>query len=187
MAATAPELRQEIESRREAIDRDLAQLGDKVSPSKAMRRTADRTVSGGRDRLSSIKSAVMGRVETVQAKTDELGSSVGGARDQVRTRTEGSPFGAGLAAFGLGLVVAAVWPTTEVERRAASAVEELASEKVRETARAEGEALVEELKEPAREAIGAVEEKATEAAQSVASSASAGGAGSDKGAMSGPV
>jgi hypothetical protein len=171
MATTAPELREEIEARRQAIDRDLTELGDKVNPSKAVRRTADRTVSGGRDRLVGIKEAVMGKAEAVRDKADGVGTSVGSgmgdARDDLRQRTTGSPIGAGLAAFGLGLVVAAAWPASETERRAASTIEGAASDKVREVVRTEGEALVDELREPARDAVATLEERATDAAQAV--------------------
>jgi hypothetical protein len=179
MATSAPELREEIESRRQAIDRDLSELGDKVNPSKAVRRTADRTVAGGKDRLVGLKDAVMGRAELVRDRADDVGSSlgsgVGEARDGVRQRTAGSPLGAGLAAFGLGLVVAAVWPASDAERKAASAIEGAASDTVREAVRTEGEALMDELREPARDAVNALEERAADAAQSVNPGTSASG------------
>lgn len=176
MATTAPELREEIEYRRQAIDRDLAQLGDKVNPSQVARRTADRTMSSGRRRLRGMRDAVMGTADSALAKADSASSDLGGgvqdARDEVRRRTEGSPVGAGLVAFGLGMVVAAVWPSTEPERRAATTVEDVAGDRVREMAREEGQALAEELEPSARDAMTTMEDIAGDAARSVADTAS---------------
>lgn len=184
MATTAPELREEIEYRRQAIDRDLAQLGDKVNPTRVARRSVDRTMSSGRQRIRDVREAVMGRADSAMAKadhaTDGLGEGVHEAGEAVRRRTAGSPFGAGLAAFGLGMVVAAVWPSTEVERKAVSRLDDVAGDQVREIARSEGQGLAEDLEEPARQAMRTLEDRAGEAGRAVADTASGAGSTGDR-------
>ena len=88
--------------------------------------------------------------------------SVGSAPRAVREQTQGSPLAVGLVAFGVGLAVASLIPSSRAEQRVATATEEKAAplvDDVRSTARE----VAHDLEEPAKESVDAVRDVAKDA------------------------
>ena len=133
------------------------------------------------DRAYGAKDAVPGRAyaakdavadtayqakETVSAKASEAGEAVRQAPAAVKRKTQGNPLAAGVIAFGLGMLVSSLIPSTEKERNAVSGLQENlgpVKEKASEVARDIGD----NLKQPAQDAAQSVKETAQEGAQSV--------------------
>jgi hypothetical protein len=133
-------LRQDIESTRATLTRDVDRLAEKTSPKQVARRrwTAAKekvmgTTGQARDAVGQGTSSAVG---TVQEKASQLGdkaSDLGGAAagkahdaaDAVRSapqavagQAQGNPIAAGVIAFGVGLLAATLIPVTDAERRA---------------------------------------------------------------------
>ena len=159
MAATAQELKEEIEERRRAVDDDLEAIGDKVSPSKVARRRADAVGS----KLSSAKTAVMGSAGDAAGSVRSGATAIPG---QISSTAQGNPLAAGLVAFGLGLVVAAALPASDAERRAAASVDPLLDD-LAHTAVEQGRTAAAELEAPLQEAVHDVADAATRGATAV--------------------
>ncbi|WP_129788597.1 DUF3618 domain-containing protein [Promicromonospora panici] len=182
------EIRADIERTRGELSRDVDTLGDRVNPSQVARRRMDRARSG----LAHVRDRVMGTahdtMDTAQGTTHEMADrgreaassvadsarhtassvaeSTRSAPRRVREQTEGNPLAAGVVAFGIGLVLASVVPSSRTEQRAAKAVEEKAEPLV-EGARSAASEIAHDLEEPARESVDAVRDAAKDAAQSV--------------------
>ena len=104
--------------------------------------------------------------ETVSGKTSEAGEAVRQAPAAVKRKTQGNPLAAGVIAFGLGMLVSSLIPSTEKERNAVSELQENlgpVKEKASEVARDFGD----NLKQPAQDAAQSVKQTAQEGAQSV--------------------
>ena len=112
--------------------------------------------------------------ESVKDAGHSAGSGVKDAGHAVANKTQGNPLAAGLIAFGVGMLVAALIPPSDKERELAATVEDKAQplvEGVKDAAREVGE----NLREPAREAVDSVKVTAQDAAHHVADDAKAGG------------
>jgi hypothetical protein len=88
------------------------------------------------------------------------------APQAIQQQAQGNPLAAGLVAFGAGMVLATLFPPSEAEQRAASAVQERV-EPLKEQAVEAGREMKDHLQEGARESAQQVKETATEAAQEV--------------------
>jgi hypothetical protein len=163
MGQSAEELTAQIAQTRGSLSNDLDELQDKVSPSAIV----DRQKAAARERVSGVRDKVMGHA---QDASDSMGSATSGAAATAQDHYLGAPLAAGLAAFGLGMVVAALIPASKVETRAAV--------QVVDTAKTQAQPLVEEaksaaadigahLKDQAVDAVGSVKDTATEAASTV--------------------
>lgn len=174
MAATADELRMEIEQRRTDISRDLDMLGDKVSPSRIAQRRTEKITGGAR----KLRENVMGTFDSASSSvTSSVGSATGTVSDKAqhapevaRRQVEGNPLGAGLVAFGFGLVAAALIPSTQKEEQLARQAEPMLRSAM-EGAQETGREIVADLREPAQHAAEEVKSAATGAAQEVRSTA----------------
>ena len=174
MSQSAEEIRAEIESTRRDLGQDVDALADKVTPSKIVDRQKNKLFGA----LTSVKDRVMGAAEDAAESVKDAGHSAGsGVKDAghaVAHKTQGNPLAAGLVAFGVGMLVAALIPPSDKERELAATVEDKAQplvEGVKDAAREVGE----NLREPAREAVDSVKETAQDAAHHVADDAKAGG------------
>ena len=173
MGQSPEELNSQIEETRARMSSDVDALQDKVSPAAIVERRKE----AARHRLSSVKDRVMGAAQSagdslpspsgaasgVQASAS---SAVSGAQDRV----QGSPLGAGLVAFGAGLVIASLFPASKVEADAAHRVVETAKDKgqpLMEDAKAAGQDIGADLKERAADAAAQVKESATDSAAQV--------------------
>lgn len=183
------EIRAEIERTRHALGQDVDALAEKVSPTKAVSRQTNRVKDG----IISMKENIMGSPEHHASPSvgDRAQDVAGQARDyaqqagqqvgewadsaqhavqqapaQVRGRTAGNPLAAGTIAFGVGMLLSALIPSSEVEQRAAAAVKDQAAPLVDE-AKHVAQQVREELEPAAREAAGSLKETAADAMHAV--------------------
>jgi gas vesicle protein len=170
MGQSAEELRREIEYTREGLGETLDAIGDRVSPGRMVERRKNRVVNG----LTSVRERVMGSAsDTGHAIGDTAGGAVDtvkGAPDAVLQQTQGSPLVAGALAFGVGVLMASVFPASAKEQEVAGQLKEKAKP-LADDLKQTGQEMAEHLKEPAREAVESVKQAATEAQQSVAETA----------------
>jgi uncharacterized protein YjbJ (UPF0337 family) len=181
VAEVSQELRQDIERIRDDLDTTLDALGERVSP----RRIAQRRKAAVRARVTRVRTAVIGSAQesasAVAGQARQVAGSVqegthqvaGRAAEQVREapeviqqQTQGNPLAAGLVAFGAGMLLATLFPPTEAEQRAASAVQDRV-EPLKDQALEVGREVKDHLQESARESAQQVKETATEATQEV--------------------
>jgi ElaB/YqjD/DUF883 family membrane-anchored ribosome-binding protein len=163
---TTDELRRDIDDRRTAVSGTLEAIGDRVSPGRMIERRRNRIIvwaGNARDRVMGTAHDVSNRMsDTAHAVTSAPADAVG----TVRGNTTGAPLVAGGIAFGLGMLVGTLLPTSRTERQlgqeAMRAVEPLKTE-LREA----GQEMVEQLQEPVSAAVDDVKETAQQAAHEV--------------------
>ncbi|CAL9623106.1 hypothetical protein SUDANB120_05915 [Streptomyces sp. enrichment culture] len=189
MGATPQELRNDVEYRRAHLADSVDRLAERMAP----RRVARRKMGAARGRLSGLTHRVMGSVQdgaqsiadttgqaagglaqtakdaagTVADTAETVGSAVQEAPARLERRTQGSPLGAGLVAFGAGMLAAALIPATEAEERLGRQVREHSDELVEPVGQAAAQAareVKEGMQEPAAEAVEAVKGAAQDAA-----------------------
>jgi hypothetical protein len=178
---TAEELRARAELQRTELSRDLEAIGDRVSPG----RIVERRRAAVRQRFERARDAVMGRAdsvrETVRDGTSDtlssvgdtasgFGERVGSAPEAVRRQTEGNPLAAGLIAFGAGMLLATVIPSSQKEQDVGHRIEPRLSDMadgVKSEVRASVRQVTEQIKPMAEEAVEGVKATAQDAVESV--------------------
>jgi hypothetical protein len=145
--STPEQIQRDIEGTRRALSTDVDRLSEKVSPGRVVSRRVDRVKSGA----SSMRQRIMGSVpdsQQVKGKTgdvagsakDTVGSAVSGVSDAassvgdavtgapeaMRRQTQGSPLGAGLIAFGVGMIVSSMIPASDKEKELAARAQDKA-------------------------------------------------------------
>jgi Protein of unknown function (DUF3618) len=176
------EIRADIERTRASLSDNVDDLAESVKPTNV----AGRQVGKVKEAASNIKDRVMGpddddysgaavgtvgdkayaAKDTVSEKASEAGEAVRQAPRRVRRNAQGNPLAAGMIAFGLGMLVSSLIPSTEKEREAVSQLQENlepVKEKATEVARDIGEG----LKPAAQEAVESVRTTAQEGAENV--------------------
>jgi hypothetical protein len=113
--------------------------------------------------------------DTVSEKASEAREAVGRAPTTVKRKAQGNPLAAGVIAFGLGMLVSSLIPSSEKERQAVSQLQDNL-EPVKEKASEVAREVAENLKEPAQEAAQSVKTAATEGAENVKQEGAAGAA-----------
>lgn len=128
MGQSTEELTRDIQETRQTLSRNIDELSDKVSPSRAVQRQAE----AAKNRLGSLRDHVMG---TASEATDAVADTVSSAADSVQGAAQGAvgsargnPLAAGLAAFGVGLVISSLIPAGKQEARVAQRAVESAKE-----------------------------------------------------------
>jgi ElaB/YqjD/DUF883 family membrane-anchored ribosome-binding protein len=171
------EIRAEIERTRAALSDDVDALTDTANPKNIAKRQVDKakgTLTDVKDRVMGVGDDVKERVVgagdnvagTVQDKASAVGDAVSGAPAAARQKTRGNPLAAGLIAFGAGMVVSSLIPSSQREQEAVSDLQgnlEPLKDKATEVARDFGQ----QLKEPAQEAAESVKTTAAEGVQNV--------------------
>ena len=104
--------------------------------------------------------------DTVSEKASEAREAVGRAPTTVKRKAQGNPLAAGVIAFGLGMLVSSLIPSSEKERQAVSQLQDNL-EPVKDKAAEVAREVAENLKEPAQEAAQSVKTAATEGAENV--------------------
>ena len=176
------EIRADIERTRAALSDDVDDLAESVKPTNV----AGRQVGKVKEAASNIKDRVMGSddddysgsavgtvadtayaaKDTVSEKASEAGEAVRQAPRRMRRKAQGNPLAAGVIAFGLGMLVSSLIPSTEKEREAVSQLQENL-EPVKEKASEVAQDMAENLKQPAQEAGESVKAAATEGVENV--------------------
>ena len=198
------EIRADIERTRSALSNDVDDLAESVKPKNVAGRQvgkvkeaasslkdrvmgsddddySDSTVGAVSDRAYAAKDAV---TDKAYAARDSVSDKASDARDAVRQapstmkrKAQGNPLAAGAIAFGLGMLVSSLIPSTEKEREAVSTLQdnlEPVKEKASEVARDMGEGLkpkaqeaTESVKTTTQEGVQSVKEEGQSAAQDV--------------------
>jgi Protein of unknown function (DUF3618) len=187
------EIRADIERTRATLSNDVDDLAESVKPKSVARRQVDKVkdaVGGVKervmgsddddydrgavgtvaDRTSDTRDAVAERAyaakDTVSEKASQAGEAVREAPATLKRKTQGNPLAAGVIAFGLGMLVSSLIPSSEKERQAVSSLQENiepVKQKAAEVARDMGES----LKPAAQEAAESVRTTAQEGVESV--------------------
>jgi Protein of unknown function (DUF3618) len=187
------EIRADIERTRAALSDDVDDLAESVKPRNVAGRQVgkvkdaasnlkdrvmgsdDDDYSGSAvgtvsDKASSAKDAVADRAyaakDVVSEKASEAGEAVRRAPTTLKRRAQGNPLAAGLIAFGLGMLVSSLIPSTEKEREAVSQLQENL-EPVKQKASEVAQDIGEGLKPAAQEAAESVKTTAQEGVESV--------------------
>ncbi len=162
MGQSTEELKHEIEGTRADLSSTLDAIGDRVSPGRVLERRKNRMVGG----VQALKDRVMGPLAAAKdGATDGAGSvvdTIGSTPDAIRHQTQGSPLAAGAIAFGVGFLLAAVFPPTSSEQRVAGELMDRA-EPLKDDVVAAGHDVADVAKDAAK---GAVDELKTVAADS---------------------
>jgi gas vesicle protein len=164
-------IRADIERTRRELGSDVDALADKVSPSKAVHRQAEKV----RGAVGSVRERIMGTADdagsAAGAAASDVAHSAADAAHAAKAKAKGSPLGVGLIAFGAGLLVAALLPASSKERELAAAVKEQAGPLVDE-AKNLAQNVADDLAQPAKDAATAVKDRAQDAVETVRSDAS---------------
>jgi hypothetical protein len=199
VAERAAELRNEIEDTREHLGDTLDAIGDRVSPGRIVERRKNRA----RQSIDSVRERVMGAVPsapsmpsvkttmagprdaasgTMSSVSEGAHSVVEGVKhapEMAASGAQGNPLVAGGIAFGLGVLVASLLPTTEAEASVAGSVVEPVKEQATEigkevasTAKDAAAQAGQEAKQAVSEAATAVKDEASSKAEDVKQTAS---------------
>ena len=170
MGQSAEELRREIEYTRADLGETLDAIGDRVSPGRMIERRKNRVVNG----WTSVRDRVMGTASDAGRTVGDTASSavdtIKDAPDTVVQQTQGNPLVAGGIAFGVGVLLASVFPATSKEQEVAEQLKDKV-QPLAEDLKQTGQQMAAHMKEPAREAVESVKEAATEGQQAVAGTA----------------
>lgn len=169
MTTNDPEaIRADIARTRSDLSENVDALTDRVNPSTIAHRQGERVrdaVTGAKDRVFDTASDAG---DSVRDQADRAGELAREAPHRVKEKAEGNPLAAGLIAFGVGLLVAGLVPSSRKEREL---VEEARSSdalaKATEEVRSAAKETAEHLREPAQQAVQDVKDTATEGAQHV--------------------
>ena len=122
------------------------------------------------DKASDAKYAVQEKASDakyeLQDKASAVGDAVSSAPTRVRQGARGNPLAAGLIAFGAGLLVSGLLPSSQKEQQALSTLQEKA-EPLKEKATEAVKDVASSLKEPTQEAAQSVKETAAGGVQAV--------------------
>jgi ElaB/YqjD/DUF883 family membrane-anchored ribosome-binding protein len=170
MGQSTDEMTRGIQQTRESLSRDVDELTDKISPSRIVSRRKEAASS----RLRGLRDQVMG---SAQDGTDQLTSAAQGVGESatdvvhgVQAKAQGNPLGAGLVAFGAGLVLSSLIPASKAEATAVQHATDVAKEQggpVLDEAKAAGQQAADQLKDSASQAADSVRSTAQDAAAHV--------------------
>lgn len=182
--------RAQVEQQRAKVDRDLDAISDHVKPSHVAQRAGGRVrrrVQQMRDSVmgtvhdagDDVSGSVHGAVEATEDAARRAGQAVAAVPERVEAGTRGQPLVAGVVAFGAGVVLGAVLPSTrseqELARRMAPELEH-AGDRVADELRGAADHVASDVGDEAQAAVVDVRETATEAArQSMATLGSSAG------------
>jgi ubiquinone biosynthesis protein UbiJ len=129
---------------------------------------AESVREGGRQVAETAREGTEQAMETARHGVQQAADAVGSAPDMARERAQGNPIGAGVIAFGAGLVLASLLPSAPAERKAGRQLRDHAEdvvEPVKQAAAEPARRLASETGETVRDAAQKVGDAATEAAR----------------------
>jgi hypothetical protein len=187
------EIRADIERTRAALSDDVDDLAESVKPKNVAGRQVDKVkeaasnvkerVMGSEDddysgsavgtvsdKAYAAKYAAADKAyaakDTVSDKASDAREAVKQAPRRMRRKAQGNPLAAGVIAFGLGMLISSLIPSTEKEREAVSQLQDNL-EPVKEKASEVASDIGENLRQPAQEAAESVKAAATEGVDNV--------------------
>jgi gas vesicle protein len=166
--------RRQVDKVKDAVgnvkDRVMGSDDDDYSTSSTVGDRASATKDAVADRAYAAKDAVTDKAyaarDTVSEKASDAADAVREAPATLKRKAQGNPLAAGVIAFGLGMLVSSLIPSSEKERQAVSTLQENlepVKQKATEVARDVGEG----LKPAAQEAADSVKSTAQEGVESV--------------------
>jgi gas vesicle protein len=182
-ADTDPDaIRADIERTRAELSYNVDALTDTANPKNIAGRQVDKVkgaVQGVKERImgadddpydegavGDAKLAVQDRVAGIQDRASGLGDAVASAPRRAKQKTQGNPLAAGVIAFGVGLLISGLIPSSQKEQRAISDLQENL-EPLKEKAAEVGREMADNLREPAQQAVESVKATATQGAENV--------------------
>lgn len=162
MSNDPDQIRAEIEATRAGLSSNVNALTESVKPGNMVRRQVGGTFSSLRDQVMGSENATG---KAAGAKDSVMGSASSGTSAAAQ-KTRGNPLAAGVIAFGAGLLLGSLLPTSEAEQQAAAAVKDKAqplTDQVTDAAKS----VAADLKEPATQAAQNLKATATDAANTV--------------------
>jgi F0F1-type ATP synthase membrane subunit b/b' len=175
------QIRAEIEQTRAALSDDVDALADTANPKNIARRQVDTVKGSVKDAVIGAKERVMGTAEDVKGrvagsaegasdaardKASAVSNAVSDAPYTAKAKTQGNPLAAGLIAFGAGLLISSLIPSSQKEQEAVSTLQDNL-EPLKEKATEAAKEVAAQLKEPAQEAAQSVKATAAEGAENV--------------------
>ncbi len=157
------QLRREIAATRADMDRTLAELEDRVSPS----RIRERQTAKVRSRWDGVKTSVMGSAGEVNDTLDDAQQAVQQVPQELESATRGNPLAAGLIAFGIGSIAGSLFPATTPERKVADELRDQLEEPINEQVQRSGHEVGNELQEHAQDAVEDTKQAAQQASERV--------------------
>jgi uncharacterized protein YjbJ (UPF0337 family) len=161
-------LRQDIESTRVSLTRDVDLLAEKTSPKRAAQRrwtaAKDKVMGSSEHARQATSETAQSAVGTVQDKAQDVADSVRSAPQAVAQQTQGNPIAAGIIAFGVGMLAATLIPVTDTERRAGQQLRDNAGDLTDRVKDIAGE-MKDDVSGSVQQAAGQVKETAQDAAQ----------------------
>jgi len=162
MGQSTDELRRDIERTREELGSTMDAIGARVRPGRIIERRKNRVTNSVR----GVRERVMGTAHDMSDSSSHAVEKVGDVPQMMRERTQGAPMMAGALAFGIGFMLAAIFPATQSEQDASQKLMEKA-QPLKDELTTTGKEMAEHLKEPAKEAANQLKDSAKESAQSV--------------------
>jgi len=177
MSTDAQQIRDEIESTRGNLSRDVDALADKVNPRRMVHRRADRirgAASGVRDRIMGTASST---TSVLSDTSSSIGESASQASEKVKDAATGNPVAAGVVVFGAAWLISSLLSRTQREEQAVARATTLVKEHAEPVAEAIGDAgreIRDGMREPVREATESVRSAAGDASEAVKAEAKSG-------------
>lgn len=162
MSDSSGAIRADIERTQDELGMDVDALADKVNPSKIV----DRQVNKMRGAFGAMRERVMGAADDAGETASDLADGAKNLGKRVEQKAAGAPLAVGLIAFGFGLLIAGLIPSSEKEKKWAEEVKDRAQPLVDEATQVAKD-IGEDLKEPAQDAADAVKDRATRAVDNV--------------------
>jgi len=178
-------IRAEIAETRAELSYNVDSLADTANPKHIASRQVDNVkgaATGLKERImgsddpndggavGDARAAVQGRVSdaasTVQGTASNVGDAISGAPGLAKEKTQGNPLAAGLIAFGAGLLISSLIPSSQKEQRAVSDLQQKAAP-LKEKATEAAKELAGNLQAPAQEAAQAVKDTAVQGVENV--------------------
>lgn len=169
------EIRADIERTRAELSYNVDSLADTANP----KHIADRQVDKVKGAARGLRDKVMGSPDdpydtgavgdartTVQDRASAVGDAVSDAPDRLEQKTRGNPLAAGLIAFGAGLLISSLIPSSQKEQQAVSELQQNL-EPLKEKAVDAAKEIAGNLQEPAQQAAEQVKATATDAVANV--------------------
>jgi len=171
------EIRADIERTRANLSANVNTLTEEVKPSTVAKRQVDKVkgnVAGLAERVmgkaSDVQDTVSDKVSGLQSSASDTASNAGGtlsaAPGAAVDKAKGNPLVVGGIAFGVGLLIAGLIPTSQREQHAAAALKDKAQPLAQDLAATAKEAAG-NLQAPAQEAAQSLKETATDAVSTV--------------------